>query len=199
MHAEEGVDVRLSTKLEGARGNGSVEELRLSGGGMLACDRSWSASGSPPTSGWLKGSRWNGRRDHRRCGRTRVPHVFAAGDVARGSIPAWASIAAASTGTRPRGRGRGGAGDARRGAGRPPRAELLERPVRTPNPVLRATRISRTRPPSRASPAIAASRSSTRGGAPRGRPRPWTTRGPSRGSARRSNGLTPENEEKEQP
>ena len=38
MHDEEGVDVRLETKLEGARGNGSVEELVLEDGETLECD-----------------------------------------------------------------------------------------------------------------------------------------------------------------
>ena len=50
MHDEEGVEVRLSTKLEGARGNGSVEELvaRPAASGSTAT-RSSSASASPPT------------------------------------------------------------------------------------------------------------------------------------------------------
>ncbi len=84
MHSEEGVDVRLSTKLEGARGNGTVEELRLGGGGTLECDtvvvgigvdsHRGLARGQPSGSGW---------RDHRPAGRAAVPDVFAAGDVAR--------------------------------------------------------------------------------------------------------------------
>ena len=48
MHADEGVDVRLSTKLEGAQGNGVVEELHLSGGASWPATPSWSASASPP-------------------------------------------------------------------------------------------------------------------------------------------------------
>ena len=85
MHAEEGVDVRLSTKLEGARGNGSVEELQLSGGETLACDAAVVGIGVAPDSGWLKGSPLGTDgvvTDG--AGRTRVPHVFAAGDVAIG-------------------------------------------------------------------------------------------------------------------
>ncbi len=83
MHADQGIDVRLSTKLEGARGNGSVEELQLSGGGTLACDAAVVGIGVAPDSGWLKGSPLGTDgviTDG--AGRTRVPHVFAAGDVA---------------------------------------------------------------------------------------------------------------------
>jgi NADPH-dependent 2,4-dienoyl-CoA reductase/sulfur reductase-like enzyme len=83
MHADQGVDVRLSTKLEGACGNGSVEELQLSGGGTLACDAAVVGIGVAPDSGWLKGSPLGTDgvvTDG--AGRTRVPHVFAAGDVA---------------------------------------------------------------------------------------------------------------------
>jgi NADPH-dependent 2,4-dienoyl-CoA reductase/sulfur reductase-like enzyme len=84
MHADRGVDVRLSTRLEGARGNGSVEELRLSGGATLPCDAVVVGIGVAPDSGWLRGTPLEGDgviTDG--AGRTRVPHVFAAGDVAR--------------------------------------------------------------------------------------------------------------------
>jgi NADPH-dependent 2,4-dienoyl-CoA reductase/sulfur reductase-like enzyme len=84
MHADEGVDVRLSTKLVGASGNGSVEELRLSGGKTLACDSVVVGIGVAPSSAWLEGS---GLGDDGvvadEAGRTGVPHVFAAGDVTR--------------------------------------------------------------------------------------------------------------------
>ncbi len=84
MHDEEGVDVRLSTKLEGARGNGSVEELVLSGGDRLACDAVVVGIGVVPDAGWLKGSGLETDgvvTDH--AGRTSLPGVWAAGDVAR--------------------------------------------------------------------------------------------------------------------
>ncbi len=84
MHDEEGVDVRLSTKLEGARGNGSVEELVLSGGDRLACDAVVVGIGVTPDARWLKGSglETDGvATDH--AGRTSIPDVWAAGDVAR--------------------------------------------------------------------------------------------------------------------
>ena len=85
MHADEGVDVRLSTKLEGARGNGVVEELHLSGGEKLACDAVVVGIGVVPDSEWLKGSGLptDGVLTDG-AGRTKLPHVFAAGDVARG-------------------------------------------------------------------------------------------------------------------
>ena len=88
MHAEEGVDVRLSTKLEGAQGNGTVEELRLSDGRALACDTVVVGIGVAPAAGWLAGSRLgtDGVITDQ-CGRTHVPHVFAAGDVTRGFDP----------------------------------------------------------------------------------------------------------------
>ena len=85
MHSDQGVDVRLSTKLEGARGNGSVEELQLSGGGILGCDAVVVGIGVAPAGTWLKGSPLgtDGVLTDG-AGRTRIPHVFAAGDVAVG-------------------------------------------------------------------------------------------------------------------
>jgi NADPH-dependent 2,4-dienoyl-CoA reductase/sulfur reductase-like enzyme len=85
MHDEEGVDVRLATMLEGARGNGSVEELKLSRGERLACDAIVVGIGVAPAAEWLKGSGLETDgvvTDH--AGRTSIPDVFAAGDVVRG-------------------------------------------------------------------------------------------------------------------
>jgi NADPH-dependent 2,4-dienoyl-CoA reductase/sulfur reductase-like enzyme len=84
MHDEEGVEVRLSTKLEGARGNGSVEELVLDKGDPLACDAVVVGIGVAPAADWLKGSGLETDgvlTDH--AGRTSVPGVWGAGDVAR--------------------------------------------------------------------------------------------------------------------
>ena len=101
MHADEGVDVRLSTKLEGARGNGVVEELHLSGEKSWPAMRSWSASASSRDSEWLKGSGLptDGVLTDG-AGRTKLPHVFAAGDVARGFDDRVENIAGPSTGRR---------------------------------------------------------------------------------------------------
>lgn len=83
MHDEEGVEVRLSTMLEGARGNGTVEELALTGGGKLECDAVVVGVGVSPAAEWLEGSGLETDgvlTDH--AGRTTLPDVFAAGDVA---------------------------------------------------------------------------------------------------------------------
>lgn len=88
MHSEEGVDVRLSTMLEGARGNGTVEELELSGGRTLAADTVVVGVGVAPDAAWLSGSPLGADgviTDP--VGRTSVPHVFAAGDVTRAFDP----------------------------------------------------------------------------------------------------------------
>jgi NADPH-dependent 2,4-dienoyl-CoA reductase/sulfur reductase-like enzyme len=84
MHADQGVDVRLSTKLEGARGNGTVEKLELSAGEPLACDAVVVGIGVAPDAGWLDGTGLgtDGVTTDS-AGRTEVPHVFAAGDVTR--------------------------------------------------------------------------------------------------------------------
>lgn len=84
MHDEEGVDVRLGTKLDGAHGNGAVEKLTLSRGEPLECDAVVVGIGVAPEAGWLKGSglEIDGvLTDH--AGRTSLPNVWAAGDVAR--------------------------------------------------------------------------------------------------------------------
>ena len=85
MHAQEGADVRLGTKLEGARGNGTVEELLLSGGEKLVCDAVVVGIGVVPDTGWLNGTglEMDGVLTDA-VGRTALPHVFAAGDVTRG-------------------------------------------------------------------------------------------------------------------
>ena len=85
MHNEEGVDVRLSTKLEGARGNGTVQELFLGDCGRLSCDAVVVGVGVAPAAEWLKGSGLaaDGVLTDQ-AGRTSLPDVYAAGDVTRG-------------------------------------------------------------------------------------------------------------------
>jgi NADPH-dependent 2,4-dienoyl-CoA reductase/sulfur reductase-like enzyme len=88
MHEEEGVEVRLSTMLEGARGNGAVEELVLTGGERLECETVVVGVGVSPAADWLKGSGLETDgvlTDH--AGRTALPDVFAAGDVATSFDP----------------------------------------------------------------------------------------------------------------
>ena len=194
MHADEGVDVRLSTKLEGARGNGAVEELRLSGGETARLRRGRGRHRRRPRLGMAGGQRPADGRGRSPTGRgaRELPHVFAAGDVARGfdhrvgehrrtehwDAAAGRAMAAARAmlGEEP---------------GLRPAAELLERSVRDAHPVRRPRR-SRRRGHRRGP----AGRSQLRRrlhapvAAPSA-PSPSTTHARSRGSARRSSGLTP--------
>jgi NADPH-dependent 2,4-dienoyl-CoA reductase/sulfur reductase-like enzyme len=88
MHSDQGVDVRLSTRLDSARGNGAVEELQLNDGQTLACDAVVVGVGVLPAAGWLEGSGLGADgviTDE--SGRTGIPHVFAAGDVCRALDP----------------------------------------------------------------------------------------------------------------
>jgi 3-phenylpropionate/trans-cinnamate dioxygenase ferredoxin reductase component len=82
MHEEEGVRVLTGAMLEGARGGGRAEELLLANGGVLKCDVVVVGVGTAPATGWLRGTDL-GEAGVRvdTCGRTRTPHVFAAGDA----------------------------------------------------------------------------------------------------------------------
>jgi NADPH-dependent 2,4-dienoyl-CoA reductase/sulfur reductase-like enzyme len=88
VHDEEGVEVRLSTMLEGARGNGAVEELILTGGERLECHAVVVGVGVSPAAEWLEGSGLgtDGVITDQ-AGRTALPDVFAAGDVATSFDP----------------------------------------------------------------------------------------------------------------
>ena len=84
LHSDEGVDVRLGATLESASGNGAADELVITGGQRLECDAVVVGVGVAPAAGWLKGSGLEAHgvlTDH--AGRTRIPNVYAAGDVAR--------------------------------------------------------------------------------------------------------------------
>ena len=83
MHAEEGVDVRLSVTVARVHGNGRVESLELTDGKRVEADAVLVGIGVDPATGWLEGSGLAGARvgvD----GATAVPDVFAAGDAAGG-------------------------------------------------------------------------------------------------------------------
>jgi 3-phenylpropionate/trans-cinnamate dioxygenase ferredoxin reductase component len=83
LHREEGVDVRLDTQVTSFDGNGRVEQLVLADGAKLGCDELLVGIGVEPACDWLAGSPLEGdgvRVD--REGRTGIPDVFAAGDVA---------------------------------------------------------------------------------------------------------------------
>lgn len=85
LHLSEGVRVMTGAMLEGARGNGRVEELTLAGGGAVACDAVLVGVGTAPATAWLRGSGLDesGVRTDT-SGRARLPGVFAAGDA---SVP----------------------------------------------------------------------------------------------------------------
>ncbi len=83
-HRAEGVRVLTGARLESARGNGRVEELHLAGGDVIGCDAVLVAIGIEPATTWLAGSGLDpGGVRTDATGRTAVPHVYAAGDVAR--------------------------------------------------------------------------------------------------------------------
>jgi NADPH-dependent 2,4-dienoyl-CoA reductase/sulfur reductase-like enzyme len=85
LHISEGVRVMTGAMLEGARGNGQVEELVLAGGEAIACDAVVVGVGTAPATAWLHGSGLDesGVKTDT-SGRTRLPGVFAAGDA---SVP----------------------------------------------------------------------------------------------------------------
>ncbi len=85
LHSDQGVRVLTGAMLEGARGEGRVEELVLAGGDRLACDAVVVGVGTVPAAAWLRGSGLDeaGVRTDT-AGRTTIPAVFAAGDV---SVP----------------------------------------------------------------------------------------------------------------
>jgi NADPH-dependent 2,4-dienoyl-CoA reductase/sulfur reductase-like enzyme len=85
LHLSEGVRVMTGAMLEGARGNGRVEELTLAGGEAVACDAVVVGVGTSPATAWLRGSGLDesGVRTDT-SGRARLPSVFAAGDA---SVP----------------------------------------------------------------------------------------------------------------
>jgi NADPH-dependent 2,4-dienoyl-CoA reductase/sulfur reductase-like enzyme len=85
LHLSEGVRVMTGAMLEGARGNGRVEELTLSDGEAVACDAVVVGVGTSPATAWLRGSGLgeSGVRTDT-SGRAGLPGVFAAGDA---SVP----------------------------------------------------------------------------------------------------------------
>jgi NADPH-dependent 2,4-dienoyl-CoA reductase/sulfur reductase-like enzyme len=85
LHLSEGVRVMTGAMLEGARGNGRVEELTLASGEKVACDVVVVGVGTSPATAWLRGSGLDesGVRTDT-SGRSRLPGVFAAGDA---SVP----------------------------------------------------------------------------------------------------------------
>jgi len=89
MHRAEGVRVLLGSGLAGAAGNGRVERLDLDCGAGLEVDVAVVAIGICPRTEWLAVAGLGpGPVPTDPCGRTRIPHVLAAGDVASPFDPA---------------------------------------------------------------------------------------------------------------
>lgn len=84
LHTDRGCTVLTGAAVEGARGNGRVEELLMADGRRVGCDTVVVGIGARPATGWLAGSGLG-------CdgvitdtsARTRIPEVFVAGDAAR--------------------------------------------------------------------------------------------------------------------
>ncbi len=88
-HRDHGVTLHLGVGIEGFRGANRVEEVVLAGGRRLPADVVVVGVGSEPQTGFLAGSGLE-LRDGVVCDehcRTRIPGVFAAGDVARFPLP----------------------------------------------------------------------------------------------------------------
>jgi len=84
LHRDEGVRVLTGAMLESAGGNGRVEQLTLAGGARLDCDAVVVGVGVAPAAEWVAGSGLDpGGIETDSDGRTGIPHVYAAGDVAR--------------------------------------------------------------------------------------------------------------------
>jgi 3-phenylpropionate/trans-cinnamate dioxygenase ferredoxin reductase component len=82
LHLSEGVRVKTGAMLEGARGNGRVEELILTDGEAVACDAVVVGVGTVPATEWLRGSGLDESGVHTDASnRTALPDVFAAGDA----------------------------------------------------------------------------------------------------------------------
>ena len=84
LQAGHGARLRLGSVVADTRGNGTVESLLLSTGERIACDAVIVGVGVAPAAAWLEGSglETDGVLTDASA-RTRLPHVYAAGDVAR--------------------------------------------------------------------------------------------------------------------
>jgi len=88
LHTERGITLLTEAKVESARGNGRVEELRMEDGSLIACDTVVVGVGVVPSTGWLRGSglELDGIVTDASA-RTRIPGIFAAGDITRSFDP----------------------------------------------------------------------------------------------------------------
>ncbi|MCO5316258.1 MAG: FAD-dependent oxidoreductase [Solirubrobacterales bacterium] len=83
LHTDRGSSLLTGAVVEGARGNGRVEELLMADGRRVACDTVVVGIGARPAASWLAGSGLNPDGVITDLSaRTPIPGVFAAGDVA---------------------------------------------------------------------------------------------------------------------
>jgi 3-phenylpropionate/trans-cinnamate dioxygenase ferredoxin reductase component len=84
LHRAEGVDVRVGCSVEGVTANGVVRELRLSDGTVVPADHVLVGVGVAPDAAWLNvtGLDCSAGVPVDEHGRTALPRVLAAGDVA---------------------------------------------------------------------------------------------------------------------
>jgi NADPH-dependent 2,4-dienoyl-CoA reductase/sulfur reductase-like enzyme len=91
LHRDHGVDLRCGVGVAGFAGASRVEEVRLSDGTRIPADLVVIGIGVEPNTGWLAGSGLDlsdGVACDATCA-TKLPGVFAAGDVARWHNPAY--------------------------------------------------------------------------------------------------------------
>ncbi len=84
LHEDAGIGFRLGARLDAAHGNGSVEQLELADGERLESDVVLVGVGVAPASAWADGPGrdWSAGIPTDGAGRTALPDVYAAGDVA---------------------------------------------------------------------------------------------------------------------
>ena len=94
MHREHGVDLRLGVSVEAVEGSGRVEALRLGDGSRVAADVVVVGVGAEAVTDWLEGSGVDiadgvscDSRLRVRAGGRPLPHLVAAGDLARWDLP----------------------------------------------------------------------------------------------------------------
>ena len=83
LHRDQGVDVALGVSVAAVHGAGRVDALALADGRLVRCDAVVVGVGVAPVTGWLRGTPLaNGSIPVDDLGRTELPGVYAAGDVA---------------------------------------------------------------------------------------------------------------------
>ena len=88
LHRENGVDVALDVSVAAVHGDRRVEALELADGRVVRCDAVLVGVGVAATTGWLGGTPLGGGPiEVDALGRTVVPGVYAAGDVAAAPAP----------------------------------------------------------------------------------------------------------------